>query len=57
MRKKNQKIKCSVASCKFNNLDYKECQLSVIKVGCGCNCGDPNCKDDTICDSFEETKK
>lgn len=57
MKKKNQKIKCSVESCKYNDFDENECQLSVIKVGCGCSCDEPNCKDDTICDSFEESKK
>ena len=48
MTKKNQKIKC-------NDCEKEMCQLSEIKVGCGCS--DPNCKDDTVCDSFEEEKE
>lgn len=55
MKKKNQKIKCDVESCKHNNCDEMVCELSEIKVGCGCKC--PNCKDDTVCDSFEEEKE
>jgi len=54
MKKKNQKIKCEVDSCKYND-SCKNCSLDEIKVSC--NCGNPNCKDETICDSFEENKK
>lgn len=54
MKKKNQKIKCEVDSCKYND-SCKNCSLDEIKVSC--NCGNPNCKDETICDSFEEQKK
>ena len=55
MKKNDQKIKCSVDTCKFNDCDNKICQLQEIKVGCGCE--NPNCKDDTVCNSFEESKK
>ena len=55
MKKTNQKIKCSVESCKHNSHNNNVCQLSEIKVGCGC-CH-PNCKEDTVCDSFEEIKE
>ena len=54
MAKKNQKIKCNVETCKHNDCEQELCQLSEIKVGCGCD--DTNCKDDTICVSFEEEK-
>ena len=55
MKKKNQKIKCNVEACKHNDCDNKECQLNEIKVVC--SCCNPNCKDETICDNFEENKK
>jgi hypothetical protein len=55
MKKYNQKIKCDVDSCKHNDCREKMCQLHEVKVGCGCKV--PNCKDDTVCDSFEENKK
>ena len=55
MNKNNQKIKCYVDSCKHNDCNSKMCQLDVIKVGSCSDC--INCKDDTICDSFEDNKK
>ncbi len=55
MAKKNQTIKCNVETCRHNDCDKMVCQLDEIKVDCGCD--DPNCKADTICDSFEEEKK
>lgn len=55
MKKKNKNIKCNVESCKHNNLDEKECKLPEIKIGCDCD--DVHCKEDTICDSFEEEKE
>lgn len=55
MKKNNQKIECSVDSCKHNDCDNKICQLDSIKVG---SCNDSACcKDDTVCDSFEDNKK
>ena len=55
MNKNHQKIKCNVESCKHNDCDSKMCLLDEIKVGTcnGCTC----CKDDTICNSFEDNKK
>lgn len=57
MKNKSQKIKCDVDSCKHNDCGENVCRLTEIKVGCSCNCSNPNCKDETICDSFEETKE
>jgi len=57
MKKKNQKIKCNVDTCKHNNTNEKECKLPEIKVGSCSKCDNPNCKEDTICDSFEEEKE
>ena len=55
MKKNHQSIKCNVDTCKHNDCKSKMCQLDVIKIG-SCN-GCTNCKDDTICDSFEDNKK
>jgi len=54
MKNKNQKIKCNVDTCKFNNYDEKLCSLSEIKVGCDCDKANNKC--DTICSSFEKEK-
>jgi len=50
----NQKIKCEVKSCKFNNEIEYLCTLKEIDVSCTCNKN--NCKDkiETICNSFKE---
>jgi len=55
MKKKNQNIKCNVDSCRYNDCDHNACCLDEIKVGC-CGCDNPNCREDTACDSFEEKK-
>lgn len=54
--KKNQKIKCDVDSCCYNDIDHSLCNLQEIKV-CSCNCNDVSCKSETICDSFEAKNK
>ena len=55
MKKKDQNIKCNVDSCKYNDCSDNKCNLSEIKIGC--NCGDVQCKEDTICDSYKEKKE
>ena len=52
---KKQNIKCNVGSCRYNDCDHNSCNLNEIKVGC-CSCHNPNCKEDTACNSFEEKK-
>jgi len=52
MKNNNQKIGCTVDSCKYNNHEVKECTLEKIKVGCNSESAD--CKDDTICDSYDK---
>ena len=51
---KNQKIKCDVDSCKFNNSEEQKCDLEEIKVSSTCDNNDCKCTEETICDSFEE---
>ncbi len=51
----NQKIKCDVTTCIHNNCDHHCCDLKEIKVSSmGSNVENANCKDETVCDSFEE---
>lgn len=51
MKKKNQKIGCTVKSCEFNDCDYNECTLNEIKVASESNNSEE--KSDTICDSYK----
>lgn len=52
---KNQKINCTVESCKFNNIDNKECVLKQIMVTPmqDCNTKKP---DESMCSSYEFNK-
>lgn len=50
MAKNNQKIKCSVDSCKYNDCNCNMCTLKEIKIACDCKFAEE--KDDTICDSY-----
>lgn len=51
MKNNNQKIGCSVESCRHCNCDKHECLLDAIKV---VNNGiSADCKEDAICDSFD----
>lgn len=56
MSTKNQKIKCTVNSCKYNDTSNKLCSLDKISISCTCNSN--NCKSykETICGSFETNK-
>lgn len=51
---KNQKIKCDVENCKYNNCDACECTLDEIEVSCSCNGCDCHKVKETICSSFKE---
>lgn len=50
---KNQKIRCDVSSCTFNNHEKELCELNEIKVcACpGCNTGNP--EDESMCASYK----
>lgn len=52
MDDKNQKIKCSVESCEYNNLNNRMCELKQIEVEpCpGSNTGIP--EDESMCGSY-----
>ena len=51
MTKRNQKIKCNVSSCKFQNSDY--CTLKEILVGAMVKSNQVQDNDETLCRSFE----
>lgn len=54
MKEKNQKIKCNVESCKYNNEKDCLCNLDSIDVTCTCNKCECKNKVETICNSFKE---
>lgn len=54
---KNQKIKCNVNSCYFNDVSCEECTLKQIKVSCNCNNHNVHEKSETICSSFKNSKE
>lgn len=49
---KNQKIKCNVGSCKYNNETAELCELDEILVSAcpGCNSG--KAEDESMCNSY-----
>ena len=53
MQNKNQKIRCTVKSCEYNNCKDRMCELNQIEVqACpGCNSG--NAKDESMCGSYK----
>jgi hypothetical protein len=51
MAEKNQKIKCDVNHCQYNE-ESKVCTLNEIKVS-KCDCGCDGKKENTLCGSYE----
>jgi hypothetical protein len=49
---KNQKINCTVRSCKFNNIDKEQCKLSQITVEPIDDCDTCEC-DESMCGNYE----
>jgi len=52
---KNQKINCTVESCKYNNINNKECILKQIMVTPMQDC-DTKKPDESMCSSYEFEK-
>lgn len=50
----NQKIKCDVSNCKYNDDTNYLCNLDEIDISCTCNKCQCKNKKETICNSFEE---
>ena len=57
MNKKKKNIKCNVEKCMHNDCVEKECKLPEIKIGSTCKSNNVSCKEDTICDNFQEEKE
>ncbi len=53
MKKKDQKIGCSVYDCKHCNCEEDSCKLKEIKVS---NCKGSGEKETTMCDSYQQKK-
>ena len=49
---KNQKINCTVGSCKFNNTEKQECILKQIMVAPITNCNTKTA-DESMCSSYD----
>lgn len=52
---KNQKINCTVESCKFNNIENAECLLKQIKVTPMNDCNTKKA-DESMCSSYQFEK-
>lgn len=50
----NQRIKCNVCNCKYNNDEEYLCTLKEIDVSCTCNKEECINKKETICNSFQQ---
>ena len=51
----NQKINCTVESCRYNNCETQECKLKQIVVSPLPNCNTKKC-DESMCSSYEYGK-
>ena len=49
----NQKIKCSVESCSFNNCEEKLCSLEQIEVAACYGCSNGTAQDESMCGSYK----
>ena len=49
----NQKIKCTVDSCKFNNCEDSLCELNQIEVMACSGCSSGNASDESMCGSYK----
>lgn len=49
----NQKIKCTVDSCKFNNCNDSLCELSQIEVKSCPGCSNGKASDESMCGSYK----
>ena len=49
----DQNIRCTVGSCRFNNLDTKNCNLRQIEVLACKNCMSGNPEDESMCVSYK----
>lgn len=52
MDDKNQKINCTVESCKYHNCNYNVCELNQIEVQACPDCSDGRAQDESMCGSY-----
>lgn len=52
MEDNNQKINCTVESCKYNNCNYNLCELQQIEVKACQNCSTGKAEDESMCGSY-----
>ena len=50
---KNQKINCSVGSCKYNDCSHGVCELKQIEVQACPGCTNGTAKDESMCGSYK----
>lgn len=48
----DQKIKCTVESCKFNDCDHSVCELKQIEVQACPGCSNGTAKDESMCGNY-----
>lgn len=52
MDEKNQKINCTVESCKYHNCNHNVCELKQIEVQACPNCSNGAPEDESMCGSY-----
>lgn len=49
----NQKINCSVVSCRYNDVNSKMCELNQIEVKSCPGCSTGNAEDESMCGNYK----
>lgn len=52
MDNRNQKINCTVESCKYHDCNYNLCELKQIEVQARPNCCNGTAQDESMCGSY-----
>lgn len=53
MENRNQKIRCTVESCEYNNCNDRMCELKQIEVQACPGCSDGTAEDESMCGSYK----
>ncbi len=53
MENRDQKIKCTVESCEYNNCDHSVCELKQIEVQACPGCCNGTAKDESMCGNYK----
>lgn len=57
MEFRNQKIKCTVSSCTYNDCDNALCELKQIEVQACPGCKNGKAKDESMCGNYKHKSK